>query len=136
MKSRTFPIFLLQKKNALNARQKKHITGLCRQEHLTNQKPSFSNAGNASILGETTAKMDISQCIKNSRLKIIVRPNSPESEIKSYDSEKNALKVNIKAAPESGKANLEVVKFFSKLLKKKVEIMTGFKSKEKTLKIV
>ena len=78
---------------------------------------------------------EIQKYIKNNRLKIIVKPNSPKNQIIKYDSDKQALRVNIKALPESGKANLEVVKFFSKLLKKKVDIITGLKSKQKVLKI-
>lgn len=68
-------------------------------------------------------------------LKIIVKPNSPKSEITAVDEARNALRVSIKAPPDKGKANKEVIKFFSKLLKKKVEIVSGLKSKEKLLKI-
>ncbi|MBD3313487.1 YggU family protein [Candidatus Woesearchaeota archaeon] len=68
-------------------------------------------------------------------MRIIVKPNSPKSEIIAVDEARNALRVNIKAPPEKGKANKEVVKFFSKLLKKKVEIVSGKTSKEKLLKI-
>ena len=80
--------------------------------------------------------INVSEHIKNNRLKILVKPNSPKNQIIKWDSEKQALRVNIKALPESGKANLEVVKFFHKLLKKNIRIISGFKSKEKILKIV
>ena len=80
-------------------------------------------------------QLNIDKYIHNNKLKILVKPNSPKNQIISYDDNKKALRVSIKAAPEKGKANQELIKFISKLLKKKVEIVKGFKSKEKILKI-
>jgi uncharacterized protein (TIGR00251 family) len=79
--------------------------------------------------------MDIQQYIKNSYLKILVKPNSPKTEIIRWNEDKKALRVNVHAKPEDNEANIEVVKFFSKLLKKKVVIKSGLRSKEKLLKI-
>ena len=79
--------------------------------------------------------MDISKYIEKDRLKILVKPNSPKNKVIKWDSGRKALRIEIKAPPESGKANLEVVKFFSRLLKKDIKIISGFKSKEKLLKI-
>jgi uncharacterized protein (TIGR00251 family) len=79
--------------------------------------------------------MDIQSCIKNGYLKILAKPNSPKTEIKEWDDERKALRVNIHAKPEDNEANIEVVRFFSKLLKKKVIIKSGTRSKEKLLKI-
>lgn len=67
--------------------------------------------------------------------KIIVKPNSPKNKIIKFDKEKQAYKVEIKAKPEQNKANIEIIKFFSKLLKKKVIIIKGLKNKEKTIKV-
>ena len=67
--------------------------------------------------------------------KIIVKPNSSKSEIIGYDKNKQALKVAIAAPAEGNKANIAVIKFFSRLYKKKVTILKGLKSKEKLLKI-
>ena len=86
-------------------------------------------------LGEIIVEMNISNYIKDNKLKILVKPNSSKNEIIKYDSDKEALRVNIKALPESGKANLEVIKYFSKLLKKNIKIISGFKSKQKVLLI-
>ena len=69
-----------------------------------------------------------------SPFKIIVKPNSSKNEITGFDNEKNAYRVNIKAPAEKGKANKEIIKFFSRLLKKRVEIVKGKTSKEKILK--
>ncbi len=78
--------------------------------------------------------MNFNELKNKSSIKIIVKPNSPKNEIKKYDKEKGAYRVNINAPPEKGKANIEVIKFFSKLLKKKVSIVKGLKSREKILK--
>ncbi len=79
--------------------------------------------------------MDIQSLINKNILKIIVRPNAPTTKVKEYDKERQALKVDIAAPPDKDKANKEVIKFFSKLLKKKVSIKSGSKSREKLLEI-
>lgn len=68
--------------------------------------------------------------------KIIVKPNSPKNEIMGFDEDKQAYRVNIKAKPEDNKANIELIKFFSKLTKKRVMLISGLKSREKTIKLV
>jgi len=80
--------------------------------------------------------MDIAKHIHNNHLSILVKPNSPKTEIVGWGEDKKVLRVNIHAKPEDNKANIEVVKFFSKLLKRKVTIKTGLKSREKILYIV
>jgi uncharacterized protein (TIGR00251 family) len=76
---------------------------------------------------------EVTQYIKNNYLKILVKPNSPKTEILKWDFERSALRVNIHAKPEDNEANTEVVKFFSKLIKKKVVIKSGMRSREKLL---
>ncbi|MFC1728008.1 DUF167 domain-containing protein [Nanoarchaeota archaeon] len=78
-------------------------------------------------------KRMISKYIENNKLRILVKPNSKKSEILGYDGK--AVKVAIAAPADKGKANKEVIKFFSKLLKKKVEIKSGLKSREKVLSL-
>lgn len=79
---------------------------------------------------------DISFYFSDGYLKIVVKTNCPKTEITSYDQAKKALKVNVKAPPVDGKANLEVVKFFSKQLRRPVVIKSGTKCREKLLKLV
>ncbi|MGV8086894.1 MAG: DUF167 domain-containing protein [Candidatus Woesearchaeota archaeon] len=76
---------------------------------------------------------EVEKYINNNYLKILVKPNSPKTEIIMWDNEKKILKVNVHAKPDNNEANIEVVKFFSKLLKKKVVIKSGARSKEKLL---
>jgi uncharacterized protein (TIGR00251 family) len=77
--------------------------------------------------------MNLLDYIKDNRLKIIVKPNSPKNEIIGYD---NGLRVNIKAPAENNKANIEVIKFFRKITKRDVNIISGLKSKKKVLKFI
>lgn len=63
-----------------------------------------------------------------------VIPNAPQSEI--VGEHNGALKVKIKSPPVDGKANSEIISFFSRILnisKNQIEILKGDKSKAKTL---
>ena len=61
-----------------------------------------------------------------------VRPNSSRNEIKGCD---GFYKVSVKSPAEKNKANIEVIKMFSKKFNKKIKIVKGLKSREKVLKI-
>ncbi len=73
--------------------------------------------------------------IKQGIIKVILKPNSSKNKIKEFDPEKNTYRIEIKAPAENNKANIELVKFLSRALKKDVKIIRGFKSKEKLIKI-
>lgn len=79
--------------------------------------------------------MNVSDYIKDNKLKIIVKPNSKENKILGYDENRKALKTAIAAHAEENKANKELIKFISKLLKRKIKIKAGLKSKEKLIEI-
>ena len=70
------------------------------------------------------------------RFGITVKTNSPKTLLKGFDKDKNVYIVAVKAQPEKGKANAEIIKFFSKLLKKKVKIISGLTSKRKTISTI
>lgn len=74
--------------------------------------------------------------IKNNKLKVKIKSNSSENKILNYNKEKEILNINIKALPIKNKANIELIKFLSKLTKKKVKIKKGLKSKEKILEFI
>ena len=61
---------------------------------------------------------------------IKVKPNSSQSKIVE---ENGNIVVHVKAPPENNKANLEVIKLFSKLYKN-VKIIKGLSSKRKLLR--
>ncbi|WP_297481118.1 DUF167 domain-containing protein [Thermococcus sp.] len=66
-------------------------------------------------------------------LLIYVHPKAKKNKIEGIDEWRGRLKVKIKAPPVEGKANKEVVKFFSKLLGTEVVILKGETSREKDL---
>lgn len=76
--------------------------------------------------------MNVQNFIVDSHLKVHVYPNSSKTEIKGHNPEKGLL-VNVKAPADKNKANVEIVKFFSKLLKKQVRIKKGMTSRDKVL---
>tara|TARA_Y100000031_G_scaffold132190_1_gene153060 strand:+ start:24481 stop:24783 length:303 start_codon:yes stop_codon:yes gene_type:complete len=63
--------------------------------------------------------------IKQKTFKAIIKPNSSRNRIIDYDENKKAYKINIKAKPEDNKANVELMKFLSKVLGKKLKIKSG-----------
>ena len=73
--------------------------------------------------------------IKQGVIKVILKPNSSKNKIKEFDSERGAYKIDIKAPAQENKANLELIKFLSKSLNKKIKILSGLKSREKLIKI-
>lgn len=79
------------------------------------------------------ARVQVEQLIKNRQLRIIVKPNHNTNTILGI--EEGIVKVGVKAPPDKNKANKEVIKFFSKVLKRKVRIKSGLSSKEKVLVI-
>lgn len=69
------------------------------------------------------------------KFKVIVKPNSKENKIIEFNKDSNTYKIQIKAKPEDNKANIKLIKFLSKSLKKKVRIVSGFKSREKIIEL-
>jgi uncharacterized protein len=67
-------------------------------------------------------------------MNIRVKTNAKKNEIK-FDKDFDAYRVSIKAKPIHGEANKEVIKFLSKHFKKKVRIVSGFKSSKKIVKL-
>lgn len=69
-------------------------------------------------------------------IKVIVKTKSGKSEVVGFDEARNAYRVNVKAVPENGKANIEVMKILKKYFKKDVKIISGFTSKEKLVQLL
>ena len=64
-------------------------------------------------------------------MEVIVRTNRPKNEVVGFNN--GIYKINIKAKPEKGEANKEIEKFLSKYFKRKIRIISGFKSRKKLL---
>ena len=65
-----------------------------------------------------------------------VKPRAKQTEIARYDESNNSFIIRLKAEPVDNKANIELIKFLSRLLKRKVEIVKGFTSKNKLIRIL
>jgi uncharacterized protein (TIGR00251 family) len=74
--------------------------------------------------------MDIRQGI----VKVRVKTGAPKTEVVGWDND--VLRIAVKARPEKGKANAEIIKLFKKEFKKDVEIVKGLKSRDKLLRIL
>ena len=83
--------------------------------------------------------MDLETLLKEKaqegRITVLIKPNAPKNEIMSYSEAEDYFKIAVAAPPKDNKANLELVRFLSKLLGKPVRIKSGHTSKRKTLVI-
>lgn len=66
---------------------------------------------------------------------IDVTPNASKFAISGYNSWRERIEIRITALPQKGKANKEIIKQISKITGKKVDIVSGQKSHQKTIKI-
>jgi len=67
------------------------------------------------------------------KIKIKLHPNSSKEQIKKIS--KKELEVWIKEKPIDNKANVKLIKMLKKYLGKEVKIISGFKSRRKTVEI-
>lgn len=84
---------------------------------------------------EILEKIDLKKWKNFLKLKII--PNSAKTEIVEFMGN-GVLKLKVKAIPEKGKANKEIINFFAKSLrinKQKIDITSGKTASLKTIKI-
>lgn len=77
--------------------------------------------------------INLNSYLKNNILRIKVIPNSDRT---ALIEEEQGLKLYLNAPPDKNKANLALIKFFKKELNVDVEIKSGLKSREKTLRII
>ena len=71
--------------------------------------------------------------IKEKTFKVVIKPNSQNNQITGFDKSKNAYIIKIKAKAQDNKANIELIRFLSKVLGKSAKIKSGFKSREKII---
>ncbi|MFA7685671.1 MAG: DUF167 domain-containing protein [Candidatus Gracilibacteria bacterium] len=76
---------------------------------------------------------------KNRYFRVKVIPKSPKTElVEIMEDEEKTLKIRVKAAPEKGKANAELIKFLSREMnipKENISIVSGKTDHLKLLKI-
>ncbi|MBW2967847.1 DUF167 domain-containing protein [Candidatus Woesearchaeota archaeon] len=80
--------------------------------------------------------MTISNYIHNNTLRIIAKPNSPKTEVIGYDEARQALRIAIAAVPDKDKANNALLKFLKKETGRACTIISGSKSREKTIRFL
>jgi len=80
--------------------------------------------------------MNVANLFLNGNITILVKPNAKKDEILEWDEERKALRVAIAAPPEDNKANIAIVKFFSRLIGRQVRIVRGNTSKRKILTVL
>ena len=73
--------------------------------------------------------------ISEGLVKVIVRPNSKRTEYLGYDESRLAYRIALKALPEKGKANAELIKFIKTYTGKDVTLVKGKTSRTKILRI-
>lgn len=77
----------------------------------------------------------ITETIDGVLLDIDVSTKSDNFRITGYNNWRKSFEIKIKAIPQKGKANKEIISQFSKLTNSRAEIVSGHKSHRKTLKI-
>jgi uncharacterized protein len=70
---------------------------------------------------------------KKGRIKVKVIPGASRNEIISWDGER--LSIRLKAHPEKGKANEQLITFLKKVLNIRTMIEKGTRSREKVVRI-
>jgi len=73
--------------------------------------------------------------LPKTRILIKVKPNASRTRITAYSSENDTFSVDVRAPPVDGKANTEIERYFSKLLKKTIVIIRGKRGKRKILEV-
>jgi len=76
------------------------------------------------------------------KIKIKVKTNAPENDIEKISSElfnedgyEGLYYVKLKASPQGGKANMELLKVLTKYFKKEVKIKSGYTSRDKVIEV-
>lgn len=76
----------------------------------------------------------LEQISGKTHFKVIVKTNKPKTDLVSFSD--GVFRMDVKAQPVEGKANIEIIKYFKKNHKLNVEIISGKTSKEKLVKII
>ena len=80
----------------------------------------------------------ISENDSKTLLRVYVRPGSSKNEFVGLYGRPSRLKVKIKAPPQDGEANAEIIAFFAKVFdisKSRIEILRGHTSRQKDIMI-
>lgn len=70
-----------------------------------------------------------------STLMLVVHTNGLKTDIVKYDEARKAYVMEVAAPPQDNKANIEIAKYFSKKLGKKIKIISGATAKKKLIRL-
>ena len=73
--------------------------------------------------------------IKGGSFCVLVKANAKRTELLKFDEEKKVWRIAVAAPREENKANQELVRFLTKMVKKPVRIKSGLTSKQKVIQI-
>lgn len=80
--------------------------------------------------------MEIEKYIMHGRLRVSVKPNAKTTALLGVMDNGKTVKIAVAAPADKDKANKEVLKFLSKILKKKVAFASGLRSREKVVAVL
>ncbi len=66
---------------------------------------------------------------------VIAKPNSKKTEIIGFDKDKNAYIISVAAPATGNKANLELLKFLSRIAGRRARIKSGLGSRKKIIEL-
>lgn len=78
---------------------------------------------------------NIEKYLKDGKLDVQVKPGAKTTEVIGFDDNRKRLKISVSAVADKNKANAELVKFIKKETGKDVEIISGFTSRFKKLRL-
>ncbi len=79
---------------------------------------------------------DLREHIRDGILRVLAKPNARTTEVLGHDAARDAVRIAVAEAPENGKANLALLKFVGKALKKPVALVSGATAKLKVIRVL
>lgn len=67
------------------------------------------------------------------KVRVLVKTDAAETKMMGFDEERKVWRVEVAAPAVENRANVELLKFFSRFVKKPVRVVSGLSSKEKIL---
>lgn len=72
--------------------------------------------------------------LKEGSVSVLAKPNAKKTEVIGFDVERQAWRIAIAAPAEDDAANVELVRFLSKIAKRPVKILLGLTSRKKVVR--
>ena len=76
------------------------------------------------------------EILKKGTFMLEVKTNANNTKLKEFNNSKKSYLMEVAAPPQDNKANLEIIKYFKKNLKKDIRILSGLTSKKKLIRLI